>query len=242
MLLTFLSKIASSSSYTTACIIENEKHETLRDALARLCLELHPLDGPFAVIRVDPAPGFTALKDDAQLKQLHISLEIGRVKNPNKNPVAEKAISELQNELLRQQPGGGSVSQLELATAVARLNSRLRFAGLSAREIWTQRNQFTHDQLPISDREIILQQHENRIQNHPYSVASKHSKHKIPTSQTLSVGDLVYLYADRDKTRARCRYLIVSIDGEWCVVKKFVGNSLRASSSQNAIVYQEIKL
>ena len=218
------------SSYTTACIIENEKHETLRDALARLCLELHPLDGPFAVIRVDPAPGFTALKDDAQLKQLHISLEIGRIKNPNKNPVAEKAISELQNELLRQQPGGGSVSQLELATAVARLNSRLRFAGLSAREIWTQRNQFTHDQLPISDREIILQQHENRIQNHPYSVASKHSKHKIPTSQTLSVGDLVYLYADRDKTRARCRYLIVSIDGEWCVVKKFVGNSLRASS------------
>ena len=186
------------SSYTTACIIENEKHETLRDALARLCLELHPLDGPFSVIRVDPAPGFTALKDDTQLKQLHISLEIDRLKYPNKNPVAEIAISELQNELLRQQPGGGSASQLELATAVARLNSRLRFAGLSAREIWTQRNQFTHDQLPFSDREIILQQHENRIQNNPYSVASKHSKHKIPTSQTLSVGDLVYLYAESE--------------------------------------------
>ena len=107
------------SSYSAACIIENEKHDTLRDALARLCLELHPLDGPNAVIRVDPATGFTALKNDAQLKQLHISLEIGRVKNVNKNPVAEKAISELQNELLRQQPGGGSVSHLELATAVA---------------------------------------------------------------------------------------------------------------------------
>ena len=88
------------SFYTTVCIIENEKHETLRDALARLCLELHPVDGPNAVIRVDPAPGFTALKNDAQLKQLHMSLEIGRVKNVSKNQVAEKAISELQNEFV----------------------------------------------------------------------------------------------------------------------------------------------
>ena len=44
--------------------IDNEKHETLRDALARLVIDLHPLDGPIALVRVDPAPGFTALKDD----------------------------------------------------------------------------------------------------------------------------------------------------------------------------------
>ena len=98
------------SSYTVACIIENEKHDTMRDALARLCIELHPLNGPNAVIRVDPAPGFVALKNDAVLKQLRISLEIGRVKNVNKNPVPEKAISELRDELLRHQPGVGSVT------------------------------------------------------------------------------------------------------------------------------------
>ena len=74
--------------------------------LARLCLELHPLNGPNAVIRVDPAPGFVALKNDGVLKQSRISLEIGRVKNVNKNPVAEKAISKLRVELLRHQPGG----------------------------------------------------------------------------------------------------------------------------------------
>ena len=39
------------TSFTTACIIDNEKHETLRDALARLCVGLHPLDGPPAVIK-----------------------------------------------------------------------------------------------------------------------------------------------------------------------------------------------
>ncbi|MCG7866391.1 MAG: hypothetical protein JAY74_08440, partial [Candidatus Thiodiazotropha taylori] len=218
------------SSYTAASLIENEKHDTLRDALARLCIELHPIDGPSAVIRTDPAPGFVALKNDPMLQRLNISLDIGRVKNINKNPVAEKAISELHDELLRQQPGGGPVSHLELATAVARLNSRIRYAGVSAREIWTQRNQFTHEQLPISDREIIVQQHEKRLQNHPFSSSSKHTSNKILPSDQLAVGDLIYLYADRDKTRARSRYLVVSIDGEWCFIKKFVGTQLRSSS------------
>ncbi|MCG7876681.1 MAG: RNase H-like domain-containing protein [Candidatus Thiodiazotropha endolucinida] len=218
------------SSYTVACIIENEKHDTMRDALARLCLELHPLNGPNAVIRVDPAPCFVALRNDAVLKQLHISLEIGRVKNVNKNPVAEKAISELRAEFLRQHPGGGSVTQLELATAIARLNSRIRYSGLSSREVWTQRNQYTHDQIPLSDREIIIQQNRNRVQNHPHSEASKHKSQKILKSDSITVGDLVYLYGDRDKSCARNRYLVVSVDGEWCFVKKFVGNTLRASS------------
>ena len=84
----------SVTAYTTACFLENEKHETLRDGLLKLAVELHPLDGPCAVIRVDPAPGFMALRDDSTLKKFCITLDIGRVKNPNKNPVAEKAILE----------------------------------------------------------------------------------------------------------------------------------------------------
>ena len=115
------------TSYTAACLIDNEKHETLRDALARLVIDLHPLDGPIALVRVDPAPGFIALKDDTLLKQLRINIEIGRVKNVNKNPVAERAIQELEVELLRREPGGGAVSQLDLSVAIARLNARIRF-------------------------------------------------------------------------------------------------------------------
>ena len=81
--------------------------------------ELHPLNGPPAVIRVDPAPGFMALRNDETLKSLRLSLEIGRIKNPNKNPVAERAILELEDELLKQEPSGGPVSQLNLAIAIA---------------------------------------------------------------------------------------------------------------------------
>ena len=218
------------TSYTAACLIDNEKHETLREALARLVMELHPLDGPSECVRVDPAPGFMALRDDGLLQKLRINIEIGRVKNVNKNPVAERTIQELEEELLRQEPGGGAVTMLDLSIAIARLNARIRFSGLSLRELWTQRSQFTHEQLPILDRNIILEQNKNRSGNHGSSSMSKHKSGKSVATPSINVGDLVYLYTDKDKSRARDRYLVVSVDGEWCQIKKIVGNQLRAMS------------
>jgi len=47
---------------------------------------------------------------------------------------------------------------------------------------------------------------------------------------SLRVGDLVHLVPDKDKSRARDRYIIVSTDPPWCFVKKFSGFQLRASS------------
>ena len=64
-------------------------------------------------------------------------MEIGRVKNPNKNPVAERAIEELGLELLNLSPEGGPVSDIILALATANTNSPIRHDGLSAREVWT---------------------------------------------------------------------------------------------------------
>ena len=159
----------TTTSFTATSIIHDEKANTLRDALAKLCSELHTLEGPPAIIRVDPAPGFVALRTDPTLKRLGLSLEIGRVKNTNKNRVAEKAIAELEEEILRQAPNGCPISTVTLAIATSRLNSRLRREGLSARELWTQRDQFTYDQLPICDRKVIQEQYLHRKQNHPYS-------------------------------------------------------------------------
>ena len=84
--------------------------------------------------------------------------------------------------------------------------------------------------MPISDRENLIRQHTLRAQNHPSSEKSKHKSKKSATSYNIDVGDLVYLYSDKDKSRARSRYLVVSIDGEWCFIKKFSGNPLRSSS------------
>ena len=111
------------TSYTASCLVLDEKSGTLRDALAQLVVGLHPLNGPPAVIHVDPAPGFVSVKTTNALQHLGISVEVGRIKNTNKNPVAERAVLELEEELLRQELGGGPVTELGLAIATACLNS-----------------------------------------------------------------------------------------------------------------------
>lgn len=182
-------------------------------------MDLHPLDGPRAVIRVDPPPGFLALREDALLDRYRINLEIGRVKNVNKNPVAEKAVAELEEEILRQEPGRGPVSQLCLSTAIARLHSHIRDGGLSAREMYTQSNQFTHEQLPMCDKDIIVQKQAQRDSNHISSALSKANSKGPGPIHVPSIGDIVYLYSDRDKTKARPRYIVVSKNDEWLYIK-----------------------
>ena len=218
------------TSSTVTRLIPDEKKETLQTTLLQLCMELRPLDGPPAVIRTDPAPGFSALCHDRLLESYNIRIEVGRPKNMDKNPVAEKAICELEDELLRHDSLGGSVTSLTLSVATARLNSRLRSSGLSAREMLTQRDQFTCEQVPFSDMDLITTQHDQRQKNHPYSVKSKAQSRGVPPEPTIQVGDLVYLRAERSKLHARPRYLVCSIDGEWCNIRKIVGNQLRSSS------------
>ena len=124
------------TSFTTVCLLENERHDTLRDGLIHLIVGLHTLDGPPATIRVDPAPGFTALRNDESLRGVNLVLDIGRIKNVNKNTVAEKAIAELESEILRQDPTGDTLTAVTLSLAIARLNSRIRFSGPSSQELF----------------------------------------------------------------------------------------------------------
>ena len=44
------------------------------------------------------------------------------------------------------------------------------------------------------------------------------------------VGDLVYLYSDRDKNAPRNRYLVTSVELPWCYIRKFVGETIRANT------------
>lgn len=75
----------------------------------------------------------------------------------------------------------------------------------------------------------MLNQHSLRDKNHKYSEKSKCPNVTHNLNQ-VSVGDLVYVYSDKQKSCARDRYLVVSMDGDWCFIKKFIGNQLRATS------------
>ena len=120
-----------------------------------------------------------ALRDDSTLKKFRITLGIGRVKNPNKNAVPEKAILEIEEELWKQEPGGGPLTALSLAFAIARLNTRIRNTGVFSREFWTQRIQYTHEQIPISDQDILIKKYHIRPENHSPSEISNHKSGKL---------------------------------------------------------------
>lgn len=125
----------SLSSYTTVLIIDEEKAETPRLAIIHSCLELRPLDGPFAVHRTD-----LGTANDQNLKSHRISIELGHFKNANKNLVAERAVQEVWEHILRIDSTARAVSSLLLSFAVASVNSSIPQGGLSARKMLTQRD------------------------------------------------------------------------------------------------------
>ena len=141
--------------------------------------------------------------------------------------MADKAIQELKAEILRQDPSGNRVSPLNLALAVSRFNSRIRGRGLSAYEMWVQRDQLTSSQLRLLDQQLIADQQLLCKQNHPHSQSSKNPTGHILKNSLVIPWDIVYLYADKDSSRARSHYLVSVDDGEWCIIRKFVDNHLR---------------
>ena len=213
------------TSYTTAEIVTNETKACVTESLIKLCNLFRPSTASQITIRLDPAPAhqsmFISLKSNSLLSQNNINLEIGRTLNKNKNPVIDKAIRELVRELLILNPMGGPTSPRELSQAIANLNSRYRKSGLSAHEMWTQRDQISGDQLPIDDRQIIINQYNSRMHNHPHSQKSKaFGKPPRPTAK-VNIGSLVFVHTDRNKISARQRYIVTSIDGNNVKLRKF---------------------
>ena len=192
--------------------------------------DLTSLDGPPAIIRTDGAPGFRALIADEALQNHRIIIELGRTKNVNKNPVGERAVQEVQSEILRFTGQSGPISASTLNDAINNLNSRIRTDGLSAREIFYQRDQYTNAQIPIEDMNIIQSKHDRAVNNNFSSELSKSGGRGPRTVQTIVVGDLIYLISDRSKNSPRDRYLVVSIENEWCSIRKFIGNTLKSNS------------
>ena len=218
------------TSFTTASIINDESHTSLRDGIIEHILPLHPLGGPSATVRTDNAPGFQRLEQDPILTKHNISIELGRIKNKNKNAIADRAVQELEEEIAKVDPCHGPINNTTLIIAISNLNSKLRSRGLSSREMLFQRDQFSHHQIPVQDLDLIEQQQKLKQQNQSSSMLSKNPKKYLPTHTIINVGDLIYLYCDRDKHRARDRYLVVSVDNDWCNIRKFVGNTLRKMS------------
>ena len=217
------------SSFTVGMIIPNEKAESLQDSITTLMCSLRSAISPSTTIRTDPASGLRSLINNQTLRSLKMSIELGDPKNPNKNPIAEKAIEELRSELRHLQPRGGKISTPILARGLLNLNSRIRENKLSAFEVWTQREMLTGDQLTIKDENLIKEKVNQRLSNHSSSEKYKSRGKTEEIKPNIKVGDIVYLWLDRSKSKSRDRYLVIQLDDDGHVqVQKFTGNQLRS--------------
>ena len=224
------------SAFTFTSLVPTEKHEDLRDAIIKLLIGVIPLEGPKAIVRIDPAPGFKSLVlNDPLLAKHRIQLDMGRIKNINKNPVAEKAVQELEEIIQHHEHHNKVINDITLAIITARLNNKIRSNGLSAREILTQRDQFLNNHLPLNDKDLIFDKHAKALKAHQYSELSKSHGKPIRLAPKLSLGDLVHLCSDKSKHHPRDRYIVTALEGNWCQIRKFTGTQLRANPYKVAI-------
>ena len=100
------------SGFTQTKIIQDETADPVREAIVEAVIEMQPATG--SIVQVDPGPSLQLLanesENDSVLKKLNIKIELGRVHNKNKNPIAENAIKEFRKERLRLNPQGGSIT------------------------------------------------------------------------------------------------------------------------------------
>jgi len=142
------------SSYTSACLCLSEKHQDMRDAIVRSVVPL--MMNEQARVRLDNAPGLTSLAKDPCLSRLGIRLEYGDTRNVNKNPVCEKAIRELEQEIVRLHPEGGLLSDSDIQVVLKVLNNRIRNRGFTAQEIMFQRELSTGNPLSMNDENLRI--------------------------------------------------------------------------------------
>jgi hypothetical protein len=218
----------SVSSYTQTQLIPNETAECIATSLLSLANLIRPSAITPMIIRADPHPSHKALFNNKQslLSTNNILLEIGRELNVNHNPVAEKAVREMIKEILTIQPNGGPISSSTLSQATANLNSRIRSPGVSAHEIFTQRDQTTGKQLSFDDIQIISDQHKRRLYNHTVSEKCKSGGKPEHPMAKVSVGSIVYIYNDGSKLQARPRYVVLSVKDGWCGLRRFADKRL----------------
>ena len=115
-------------------------------------------------------------------------------------------------ELLKLQSEGGPVTPVLLAQAVSNMNSCIQRDGLSACEIWTQKDQMTGKPLPFVDRDVILSQNAARKKNHQPRAKSKASGKLPPPTPPITIGDLIFLKGDKSKTKVCEKYLVIAIN------------------------------
>ena len=117
--------------------------------------------------------------------------------NKNKNTAVEIANKELEKEILRLKLNRGKISETELALVLNNLNNRIRYHGLSSREILFRRSSFNNEEKNINDTKVANKQHANQTKESEYREKYKSKMKKRTQQRKFEIGDLVFLRASK---------------------------------------------
>ena len=213
------------SQFTTTYMLQDETKESIEEGLISSLIDMVPEDG--AVIQVDPGPSLVSLSNDANsvLLNFNIKIDVGRVHNKQKNPIAENAIKEFRKEWLRLKPDGAQLSDMERAQITASMNKRIRLNGLAPKEVMLKRNLKNHEPVQVDDNLEGQAQYDRKVQNNAKQLIKDKLSKQIPQKPTLQIGDLIYIIADLSKSRGREQFIVtkcfVKSDVHWIVARKF---------------------
>ena len=216
------------TSHTSSMKVANEKGDTLKEALLVL-LSNHKSRKKIS-IRSDNQTGFASLVNDKLLTKLNIEIILGDPKNINKNPVAERAIREIEDEIIKIQSADKEITPAVLAQATMTVNNKLRYLGYSSNELYTNTNHFTGEKLELSDSQLSDLQFENRSKSHVPSAMFKSTEVGRKTVHPIvDKGDIVMIKSERNKNECRKKYLVIELlkEKRAVIVQKFLENQLR---------------
>ena len=188
------------SSFQAATLVQSEKAVDLKEGMVRL---LEGVRRPgWITVRADNAKGFESIaKNDCEIEQLKIKLELVDQLNKNSNAVVDKGCQELEEELRKLSPEGQALTPVLLARAVLAVNQKLRRGGkLSAYEISSARDSNTGENLTIKDDEIRGEQLEKR--------KKENQLEQQVEEKVVKVGDTVVVRGAQEKHTARDMFIV----------------------------------
>ena len=206
------------SSYSTAKIILNEQSQTLLQSLIE-CISPIRSNNP-VLIRTDSASGFKALIKDPSLERLSIKIETTDPSNKNSIGTVDKAIRELEEEIVKVAPHSSSINQTILALALESLNTKIRNRGLSAHEILFSRENQSNKNLTLSDEKLLDDQINIKAQNNEKS--ANHISVKISPIDSFKVGDIIGIKSEKNKYNVRDGYMITKTNKDVLQVNKLI--------------------
>ena len=86
----------------------------------------------------------------------------------------------------------------------------------------------TGSTLKLNDSDLIKDKVNSRLSQHTPSAKSKARGKTEIIKSDCKKGDIVYLYSDRDKSKARDKYLVVDEDENYVTTQKFTGLQFRS--------------